>query len=145
MKEMLHMRKIILVLLWTVVTIAGTCAFACWARSDMPDYPQNRHYIYEGDDYRIRSLGEMDEAMLDEINQSITIRDEEQIEIGQMFLPEPQLPEDVPEEYQFESLTITKYLSGRWEYAFVYKDTLEMLCVLQRQGENLLQTRKKEE
>ena len=98
-----------------------SCAFACWVRSDMPDYPQDRHYVYEGNDYRICSHREIDEAMLDEMSQSITIRDEAQIEIGQKFLPELQPPESVPEEYYFESLMITKYLSGHWEYVYSYQ------------------------
>ena len=101
-----------------------SCAFARWVRSDMPDYSQDRHYTYEGDGYWISSHREIDEAMLDEMSQSITIRDEAQIEIGQKFLPELQLPEDIPEGYYFESLMITKYLSGRWEYIFTYRDIL---------------------
>ena len=121
MKEVLHMHKIILVLLWTAITITGSCVFACWARSDMPDYPQDRRYMYEGDGYWISSHREIDEAILDEMSQSITIWNEEQIEIGQRFLPELQPPESVPEEYYFESLMITKYLSGHWEYVYSYQ------------------------
>lgn len=119
------MHKILSVFCWITLVIAGACAFACWVRSDMPDYPQDRRYTYEGDSYRISSHREINEAMIDEMSQSIAIRDEGQIEIGKIFLPELELPEDVPEGYRFESLTITKYLSGRWESAFVYIDILK--------------------
>ncbi len=120
------MHKILSVFCWITLVIVGACAFACWARNDMPDYPQDRRYTYEGDGYWISSHREIDETMLDEMSQSITIRDEEQIELGQRFLSELQLPKVIPEGYRFESLTITKYLSGRWGYVFTYEDVLRM-------------------
>ena len=132
---MLQRRKAILVLITIFIL---SCAFTRWARSDMPDYPQDRRYTYEGDGYWISSHREIDETMLDEMSQSITIRDEEQIELGQRFLPELQLPEGVPEGYQFESLTITKYLSGRWEYIYNYqnrKDSSKVTISQKRESE----------
>ena len=115
------MTKIVKLICYSATISILSCIFACWVRNNMPDYPQDRRYIYEGDGYEISSHREIDEAMLDEMSQSITIWNEEQIEIGQRFLPELQPPESVPEEYYFESLMITKYLSGHWEYVYSYQ------------------------